>query len=300
MKKVQISVLSLLLVGGLFSNKVSAQEKEEEKVGGFYVDVNLGYNFSSGSQKFETIDPYSINLPNVVTTEETVTKVSLGKGMRFGANVGYLFNANIGAELGVNYLLGGSTSMDKTYSETINLGKINTTFTEELSASMLQFNPSILLTTGNDGFAPYAKFGVVIGVAAKINNSFLAENSEVTSNSVTYSNSSGEMELTGGIALGWSAALGAKYALNETLSLFGELNLINLTYAPTKGVITNYTENGVNQLAGATISETEVEFVDEVTSNSLSTFDINNPTDELKKYYAFSSIGIQVGLKIAF
>ena len=165
---------------------------------------------------------------------------------------------------------------------------------------MLQLNPSIVLTAGNEGIAPYAKFGVVIGVAAKINQSTEIKGTNFDGNTVYPSNLSGERELNGGIAIGWSAALGAKYAINETLSLFGEFNLVNLTYAPTKGEMTKFTINGVNELTGGTTRDKEWEFVDEVTTNNSSTPDKTKPTIEAKEYYSFSSIGIQLGLKIAF
>jgi opacity protein-like surface antigen len=296
MKKIQISVVSLILVGGLFMNKVAAQEKEE-KISGFYVDVNLGYGFSAGPQNFEPSVSTSTNSAGEVTRTDKVVKGSLGKGMRFGANAGYSFNGNIGAELGVNYLLGNTISSEQTTSSALSGYEFKNTGTQKLSARMLQLNPSIVLTTGNEGFTPYAKLGVVIGVAAKIKDLLEVKGTDLEGSTVSPVNISGEREFTGGIALGWSAAFGAKYALNETMSLFGEFNLINLTYAPTKGEVIGYTENGVDGIDGQNVSIFNFEYENEVTTN---TSIPNSGNIELKKHYSFSSIGIQVGLKISF
>jgi opacity protein-like surface antigen len=296
MKRIKISVLSLLLVGGLFSNNASAQEK----VGGLYVDVNLGYNFSAGNQDFGESRSYVKKSDGNSTTTNTFVEGSLGKGMRFGANVGYLFNANIGAELGMNYLLGGTTSIDGANSSAEIGSEYKNTSKEEFSASMFQFNPSIVLTTGAEGFTPYAKLGLVIGVASQITYSEERTGTTLLGPVIVPNNQSIEQEANGGIALGWSAALGAKYALNDHISLFGELNLINMAYAPTKGEYNKYTVNGIDQLTGASIGFKEFEFVDEVTYSNLSTTDETKPTQQLKQNFSFSSVGIQVGLHIAF
>jgi opacity protein-like surface antigen len=300
MKKVQIAGLSLLLVGGLLSNQLAAQD---EKVGGFYVDVNLGYGFSAGSETFGSTVSSTYSNARDNTTENTVTG-SLGNGMRFGGNVGYQFNANIGVELGINYLLGRTFYVDQsyTYTSSLNGEEFFWSYGKDWSASMLQFNPSIVLSTGNKRIRPYVKFGIIIGAAAKI-TTFEYEYEPSYSLNPTYviDEHFAEYELSGGIALGWSAALGAKYAFNDKISLFGELNLINLSYAPTKGVMTLDMQNGVNNLPGATTREKEVEFLNEITTFiNESTPDENQPSQELKEYYSFSSVGIQVGLHIAF
>jgi len=286
MKKLQISVLSLLLVGGLFTNTATAQE-DGGTDGGLYIDINFGYNFSLNSQTLgvESEQNYDNN-GNAIT--QTVINGSFGKGMKTGVNVGYMFNGNIGAELGINYLLGGTHSIENIASS---FGG-STTRTADLSSSMLQINPSFVITTEAEGITPYAKFGIVIGLMGKINIEQEATGTGITDPYVM------KDELSGGIALGMSAALGAKYSFNEKLSLFAELNMVNMSYAPTKGETTEYTENGIDYLVGATTREKETEFVSEIKSSTAS--DSNKPSESLKQNYSFSSLGIQVGLHIAF
>ena len=101
-------------------------------------------------------------------------------------------------------------------------------------------------------------------------------------------------------ALGLSAAIGTNYYLNEKMSLFGELNMINLSYSPTKGKLTKRTIDGVDMLADLTTAQKETEYVDSINYNSSDGQDDSKPRQELETLYSFGSFGIKVGVRYAF
>ena len=105
--------------------------------------------------------------------------------------------------------------------------------------------------------------------------------------------------LDGGMPIGFRASIGTLYKLNEKLSLFGEINLVSLEYAPNKGSITDSTKNGTSNLSTLTVKDKEIEFVD----NFVDTSAPSNPNVS-SKYpiiaFSFSSIGLNLGLQYQF
>jgi hypothetical protein len=266
----------------LFTNNSFAQ--------GAYVHVNAGLAFPMSSQSLDILDfnNYESNSTGTssTTTSEQVS-VSLGKGLNIGGAFGYMFNEHIGAELGLSYLIGGKSEATESYISPSS----NSTYNYTLSSKMLRIMPSLVIAAGGDKINPYAKFGVVIG-----SGSVLYE---------TNSNSDGDISVdnfvfSGGMALGLTSALGAQLNLSDNMSLFGEVNMINMSYAPTKGEYTVSTYNGIDQLATMTTNEKEVEFVDSYTYNSASPTPDSQPDQDLKIRLPFGSLGINVGLKISF
>jgi hypothetical protein len=154
---------------------------------------------------------------------------------------------------------------------------------------MFRINPSLIITPGFDKLNPYAKLGMIIGIG-----------------SVKYEytdNDNGEIEirkrtLNGGAAFGLSSALGLKYDLSEKLSLFGELNMVNLSYAPTKGEYTEATFNGIDELPGMTTRERNSVFLNKYTYVD-PPLD-SQPRQELKEKLPFGSVGINVGISFKF
>lgn len=246
---------------------------------GAYVDVNLGFGAGCGSQNMpgfynSTESANSLNLEQI--------NLSFGKGLNFGAAVGYMFNQHIGAELGLSYLIGG-----KTTAKEIDFPKGTTETT--LSAKMMRINPTMVYNAAFDGLSPYAKFGLVIGSGSIT--------SEEVGNDGTDSYTE-NWKYDGGLAMGMSAALGATLKLSDNMSFFGELNMVNMSYAPTKGSMTEAIYNGTNVLALIDVEDKEIEFEDSVTytGNEAST----SPSKALKMLMPFGSVGVNVGVKMTF
>lgn len=244
---------------------------------GLYVGVNAGYAMRSASW-FNTTD--------VDINNSEVKPMSLGLGFDAGLNLGYMFNKNVGIELGASYLIGGKNKFKYTYSDG----------TEEVfyKASMIRIIPAVVIAAGFETIDPYAKFGALIGFG-----SFKYE-SEGTYDDAFRSTMATEevykVKYKGGVAFGFYAALGANYNLSEKLALFAELNLESMSYAPTKGEITEYTIDGVDQLGSMDVKDKEWEFVKEI--NYDENIPDTSPDKELKEKYPFSSIGLNLGVKI--
>ncbi|MEZ5084556.1 MAG: outer membrane beta-barrel protein [Bacteroidales bacterium] len=253
-----------------FGNNIMAQ--------GAYVNVNVGYALCMGATTFEDFYNYTGG-ENSATIEQVY--LSLGKGFNFGGTIGYMFNDNVGAELGLSYLMGGKTEAKDQYTDG------SDTYT--LSSNMFRFIPSIVVRAGDESVTPYAKFGAVIGTG-----SVMFEYEE------NYDGDVGMMKtkMNGGIAFGINGALGVLFELGDNLDFFAEINAISMSYAPTKGEVTEATYNGTDLLPNFTTYERETEFVKEYTYNYETPPSDTEPSQELKHALPFGSFGINVGVAI--
>lgn len=282
MKNNYLATLVAFISICLFTNNTFAQ--------GAYVQVNTGLAFAMGAQNLDYLDfnNYESNSTgsDYTSTREQVS-VSLGKGFNIGGAFGYMFNEHVGAELGLSYLVGGKSEANTTERST----NYNSTTDYTLSSKMIRIIPTLVIATGGEKINPYAKFGVVIG-----SGSVLYETNSISDGDIYISN----LELSGGMALGLTSSIGAMYNLSDNMALFGELNMINMSYAPTKGETTLATYNGIDELSTMTTNEKETEFVDSYTYNSASSTSDSQPNQDLKIRLPFGSFGINVGLKINF
>ena len=255
----------------------------KNKSNNIYVSINGCYGLVSASNsQYASTTVYS----GSPTTHESFNSTgSFGKGLQFGATVGYFFTENIGAELNVGYLIGEKI----THTETDSRGLFQE---EKSSAKMLRLTPSIKIQVGKKNIKPYMRFGLVIGLAPNITISYLL-NIPNAKNPLTEES---DRTMSGGTSIGFSAGVGVKYKLNERIGVFGEFSLVSQAWAPKKAVFTKSIINGVDELPSLTISQKEVEYVDPYVQGISNP---NEPSKSLKTYMPFSSIGINVGLQIA-
>jgi hypothetical protein len=275
MKKNYVFTLLIGFAFALIANNVTAQ--------GPYACLNLGYGLGKSTMNLEAWSFYNSTTTTSTQTDEQIV-VSLGKGLNFGGTIGNMFNENVGAELGINYLLGGKAKAKDEYPDG--------TTEYKFYARMLRFIPAIVIAAGSDGINPYAKFGVVISTGSAKYEWEDNDNGDLMIAKWKYS---------GGIALGFMGAVGALYPLNDNMSLFVEINTINQSYAPKKGELKEATVNGVDQLPDLTTSQKEVEFVKETT------YDFeggappsSEPTEQLKQKLPLGSVGINFGIELRF
>ncbi len=279
-KNMRKLILGLAVVTALFSENANAQETKEN---GFYVKVNGGYNFAISNTQI--VDGMFFDYTN--ETEHSsgsnieLVDINLGKGINFGASFGYMFNKNIGAEIGIDYLMGSKTKTRKNFLD----GDYEKA---AISSNMIQIKPTFILTAGYAKVNPYAKFGAIIG-SGKITEKYTEYDSDLTE---------AEIESKGGLAFGFHAGVGVNYSFNSKFSLFGELNMNNLTYAPEEGKITKYDENGIDQLPSFQVRDREIDYVDHV--NTGDPIDPNKPQKQPKNSFAYGTLGINVGLKYNF
>ncbi|MEI8204010.1 MAG: outer membrane beta-barrel protein [Bacteroidota bacterium] len=270
MKKALL-ILSLVVFAANFT-QTNAQ--------GLFVKVQPGYGLPMASSNLGTNDVNSTS-----STSSEVVKGSYGKGFNIGASIGYMFSENIGAELGIGYHIGSSYDITSQ-------GIVNTS-TQTLKGSQFRLNPALIVAAGSEGFVPYAKFGLILGLANKLTE----ENTEAGNSSAR------TWEYTGGMALGLNGAFGAAYHVSDLIAIYGELEVIGMSYAPTKGTLTVLKDaNGADVLSQVTdIRDKEKEFVDKLSDTVPSAAtDPNKPKQELKQYSPFSSFGINVGVQLSF
>jgi Outer membrane protein beta-barrel domain len=280
MKKLILSAAILAL--GTIS--VNAQIKQ-----GAYASINLGYNMpnnANNAYSYADLFQFYNGTDNGTTSTFELVKLSLGKGLNFGGNFGYMFNKNIGAEIGVGYLMGSETEAKKVD----NSGSTTGVETTTIKANQLQIKPSLIIAAGYEKINPYAKIGLVLGMGKTLVNY-----SDVnTSNVEEY-----ELEMKGGMMLGFRASAGLNFAINDKISFFTELTSINGNIKPTEGEYTKYTVDGVNELPSLTYNDTHFEFVDENVDNGTPTPD-SVAQKAPRPTFSASSIGLNVGMTFSF
>jgi len=258
---------------------------------GLYVNAGAGYGFPAACYLMEDNYVYHYDEGGSSWDYEIVKgSGSFGKGIQPGIIIGYMFNPNVGAELGVSYLLGGKIESKDEYH-----GFYGTETREAThKGTMLRFTPALKMTVGNGNIKPYMRAGLVIGAAGKVKTT----QTNTGSGEVKSVVEERESEYTGGISLGFAGALGADFMLSDNIGLFAELGVITQSYAPKKGEWTKYTVDGVDKLGELETYDKEIEFVDSF-SDSDDSFDEDSPMKALKMYFPFSSVGVNIGVRIA-
>jgi len=244
-----------------------------------YISFGAGYSFKASS--INAVNFYNTSMGNNSITYEQIN-LSLGSGLNAGGALGMYFNKNIGLDFGINYLLGTKTTATDEFVG----GKTELTY----SGNLLRLNPSLVFRAESNKYKPYARFGVIVG-----KGSINAQYKEVDAGDVLLL----KLKLNGGLSFGFSSAVGMDYVLNEKISLFGEINAVNMSYAPSKGKVTEANFNGVDDLPNMTTSEKEFEYLNSYTEKFNSTPPDSEPTKALKVKYPFGSIGLNMGVKIS-
>jgi len=157
---------------------------------------------------------------------------------------------------------------------------------------MIKLVPSIIITTGNKIINPYIKFGMIIGKGSVI----LTSDYNDTGNE----NIKSEKLIDGGLALGINAAVGLQININHNVSIFWGLNMINLFYTPIKSEVTKYEHNGIDELSILETSMREIEYVDSYNYDYRNSAPETEPNKQLKWKLPFGSLGINLGVRIAF
>ncbi len=233
---------------------------------GLYVTASAGYGLTAGTQVID------VNYNNTGSTGTyDVVSGSFGEGFKFGASAGYMFNQNLGIELGLSYWLGKSFD-----------GSIHSSlFNVDESRRGLGFvaTPSIVLSATMKPITPYARMGVVLGIM-KIRAEYRYEGPGPTDVET--------FEENGGFAFGYAGALGMVVPTGWVVDFFAEASFQAFTFSPSQSEVTAYTVNGINQL--------------ESLPNKVKDFKDNFADGESNALPAvrrpFSSIGMVVGARI--
>lgn len=284
MKKTLPSILITLLL----TTAVHAQQ--------FYYRLGLGYdaplagsmdgdgNHFSGSVAYTTHNDTVIDQRNY-----KIKKVSFASGLSGAVAGGYMFNKNLGIELGANI---GIASQEYTFVEN-NIWRYNSSaqeiakFRAELPVLLI---PSLVIQAGEGKINFYSRMGIVLPVYSRIaidatfrsepNGSYLVEE---------FNN-----EYKTQFSVGISAAAGLKYKITPRLSLFGEFNVLSMSLYAKENDVKKYTANGYSSINGVSlISQLTYQHVYYSNNTNVTTGD---PTHQLSFSMPFSSIGIHAGI----
>jgi hypothetical protein len=255
------------------ANQLSAQN--------LYFTINGGYALESNKTNLvgESL-LYNGTQTSTTTSNFELVSFSLGKGVNFGGTIGYMFHKNIGAELGVNYLISGETT-SRYSSYTGNY--LNRAY----NAKMILLKPTLIISSGFEKINPYAKFGLLL------NSGYATQQFDDKSGGNT---SEQTTKMNGGIGIGFTASAGISYGITNKIAIIGELNYNGLTYSPKKGLVTASKENGVDNLATLTTREKEIEYTNTF-SNDGGSSDPNKPSKLPLQNLPFSSLGLNIGLR---
>ena len=159
---------------------------------------------------------------------------------------------------------------------------------------MFRIAPGIRLSIGEGKARLYAKIGFAVRVFGKIT---IQDTRYDIRNNIT---TEIEWKFSHGLSLGLTAALGGTKKINDKFSVFGELGMVNQSWAPEKGKVTKYEINGIDQIENLYPYQKNIDFSNNYTTTN------NNPAagyshrQQLKQYFPFSSFGINIGIHLKF
>ena len=263
-----------------------------------YVRATFGYGFNIG----QTADGTDITVADNGDITSKVNTYSLGGGLPLGIAAGYMFNENLGAELGINYLLGSTV-------ETTKFSQTGNSTTVETYTRQLRFNPSLVFTSANEDFNVYGRVGLVIPIIGKTisegetNINAIIDTVDMVPDSRIRKF---KIENEGKISLGYSAATGVTYSLTDALEIFGEVELISLAVRKDNQNYVEYEE--VTTLTSGSSQTVTLDMLPEIIKVTEFETELKNggnsdPTkaaQELTSYTPFNKIGINIGIKYTF
>ncbi len=257
----------------------------------FYTDIDVGFGFGISKQDFEEFYDY-----NYCDEEYSYNQrsISLGQGFNLGVSLGYMFTENIGVEVGFVGFFGDCLPDTDQQSEicqeeddTIICSCYHNIRSDYYYVHLFGYTTSFILETEFKGVDIYAKFGL-IAVHGVIKHHIESP----------FFNKHSEWKYTGGLSLGIDGSLGGNVILlPEKFFVFGELNTVNVSYAPSKGELIKHNIDGKNRLPDMTRHEKEIEFVDHYSYDEENSPLDSKPRKELKKYYPFSTFGLKLGFR---
>lgn len=275
-----------LLLGMTLVTAVSlGAQAQTTKEGGLYMAIHGGYNTTvAGTSGIDYLGGMLAGGIPMLTANGEDDKLetptySFGKGTNVGINIGYMFNRNVGVELGADYLLGGKNNFKIKEEDDISETSVH--------AKMIQLRPTMRIAAGKDKINPYAKVGLVIGVGGSIDSELeITDGTDKTSVILVKDQ---------GIAFGFTGAGGVDFSINEKMSIFSEISFTGLSFNPKKGKITKAEFNGEDQLPNIDVRQKEYDYVK---SADISAGDADTPQQLPKTSQNFNSMGINIGLKI--
>ena len=260
-----------ILIIGLLLTAMSAQAQK------IYIRGGLGAAVTTAADIIGNYDETSDS-----SYQNSFKKRGLGSGLPFVLAAGYKLNANFGFELGIDYFYGFLAKANW------NTGMYSTE--AKSNGQMLSLVPAVFVAIPLDKIHPYARLGLKLGVVNSVVTKVHEKSDWAQPADIEWI-----IKEYGGIAIGVQSALGANYALNDNISLFGEIQLDGISYAPKHGKFTEYTENGVDVMSSRSVRENNWDYVKSWTYPT--SYPEDQPSKVMMVNQRFGNVGLIVGVK---
>ncbi len=245
------------------------------------LNFDAGYGFNIATESIAEGNAVQIS---ALQTELSSVIYSYGKGLNINSEIEYFPQKQVGFGIGVGYLSSSKVQVKNHRSD----------YTQdvEYTATMLRFSPFVKLKFNLDQLSFYSKLGYLIGVSGEIQRDllFVTELGDETFSRTIFNK---------GISHGATAGFGVEYPLTNRISLSGEVRLFIQSFGPKKGEVIIGTENGVDQLPELEPGRIHANYVDNYIHqwNPNGSTDFSKPITELRRFYPFSSVGLNLGIQ---
>lgn len=341
MKRTRLIALAII-IGSFITNELAAQELKLDSKSdkGFYIRAGAGYALGIGktsgapNELMPSYNQHSIDHTVHTTkfgsvTENTTDKsdkrtnaaFSLAEGLNGRLDVGYMFSKYFGVELGFSYFNGNNNevvnSTDyksiKTTITSKSTNSITNTKSKETKYSMKRtafaITPAIKLVLPiSNHISVYSRLGVYLpfknDMEYQINSHEYTYYNSTTSNIKNGSNNNvyKKEKFESYFNAGYDASLGLNYNFNNHFGIFGEINMIAISYEVKKSTITNWTTTTdgkeTDKMTGLKTNEIVTEYNKSYDINSTSSSD--SPKQDVSFSLPSSSIGINIGIVFKF
>lgn len=274
-----------------------------------YFRVSAGYSFESGKTEFNNADPNGLT-GIMQSTDVTINadgssvnvkslNGTVGAGIKANITAGYMFSPYIGAELGVSYFHGDRTMIGR-------LRSPQTISEENTYLRGFDVAPGVFLTPNFKTLNPYARMGIIVPVAGKLTIETMARKPN-GAGAGTDLMVEGKSEVTARFSVGYFGALGIDYPINDNLSIFGEVEIKNLSIKSKSAEITEYSTTAITngqsqlvpgqQLADLPVYEKQFNFTDDYNQSTTTPPNQNGPRQIPTQFVNASGTGINVGVR---
>lgn len=269
-------LLSLTVILSIYSTVFSQNR--------YYVSFNTGYAIGASKDAIgkssQTFSNGDFKTANIYGT--------YGVGLPFSLRAGSKVNENLTAELGFSYLMGTNITTDKSTSP-------NTESTSKVKGNQIRVMPSLMFTGKNEALHLYGRIGLILPVGASSKSEQVTLGQDIGGNS---SETIFKYDRTNAFNIGYFGALGVSVKIADNMHFFAEAELINLRMKQKTATLTEFTVNGEDKLETLTTQQKQTVYVDEVTSED--NVKINEPQTVRAQTQNFSSVGLNIGIKLYF
>ncbi|MBS1557739.1 MAG: hypothetical protein JST69_03345 [Bacteroidetes bacterium] len=216
----------------------------------------------------------------------SATRGSFGSGTQLEVGYTRSLSGLLSLQMDVSYLFGKQYN---TYGDSYTYQGASYNSTVSTHANFFFFSPQLKAKLGEGKFVPYASVGPVIGTGKMYDK---GDYNIYDHNPYTY-----EFTYSGSVSVGAKTTVGVEVTQGK-FGFFGQLTMVNMSYAPTKGIYTKYIYNGTDNLPNMNTVQKETSFV-----NSYDAYgqqDPNQPSKQLKQYYPLSSLSLNFGVLYHF